>query len=602
MSRRLLDLITFREIQSRYRNVAVVMTMALLLSACSQIRTGAELPSAATAELIPVIEEQAPPLDPPAAPLPLPTQTRGPLPTKEAAVLASSSSVSDLAIDVEDIQLFPVPKIISGDLVTFHIQPDVPGEVSVENVPIVIYVDGQPISSGTLDWRNWEGKAQGTYEWVWNTTGTSGWHEVRVVLDEEDLIREGDDDSENNAATLSVRVGKIGERPLEERDARWISAEADCCTVHALTRTAAYRDLPELLSLVDSAVSEAASRLNTTPEEKLDIYFVERTIAQGGYTGSEMVIVYNDRPYIGGDLYDLLVHESVHILDRQFAPQRIEFLAEGVAVWTAGGHYWDQDLQRRTAALLKSNAYIPLAELANNLYPSQHETAYLEAGAFVDYLVAQYSWQEVREFYSNTSNADGSTDAEALDVNLRRYFNMSLAEMEANWLAELMALPLSDIEIADIQTSIRYFETARAYQKKHDPTAYFRSAWLPHPAQVVEKGNVADFLRQPDSETNFAVELMLRSAYEAIRSQDFGRANVLLTSIERFLSLEGSTIDPLTASYRDIVRTVVAFGYEPHRIVLDGSEADVLATTASGNQLFNLNLGLQRGDWILDPG
>jgi hypothetical protein len=579
--------------------VVFALTLLLFLISCSQINPRPELIAAtqeptATVQLPqPTVENQ------PAAEIP---QTTTPVPPESGSdplKTETEDKSDDLSIAVEDIQLFPVSKIISGDRVSFQVQPFVPKGVTVENVPIEIYVDGQLVSSDTLQWRNWEGNAQGVYEWVWDTSGLAGTHEIHVFLDSQDLIQEGDEDPTNNEVKTTVRVGKFSERPLEERDATWITAETDCCFVHALTRTAAYRDFPELLLMVDSAISEASSRLNEFPEEKIDIYFIERTIGQGGYAGSDMVIVYNDRPFIGGELYELLVHEAVHVIDRQFAPQRIKLLSEGVAVWAAGGHYEQQNLQQRAAALLAINKFIPLAELADNFYPAQHEIGYLEAGALIDYLVGIYGWPEVREFYSNTSLSDGPTEAEALDANLQRYFNLSLSELEAAWLKELLTYSPSEEEIAELQTTLRYYETARTYQKLFDPTAYFRTAWLPHPSEVIEFGNAADFLRQPDTETNFTLELMLRSTYDAIAEKDYIRANVLLESIDRFLDQKNGVTDPLVSNYQNIVHTVVAFGYEPHRVTLAGDMAEVLATTASGTRLFDLDLGLQRGDWIL---
>lgn len=580
-----------------YYGAALLFVVSLFLSSCSQ-----DPASVVPAEPTPALIAQKDP--PPATPLNqttevVPEATSLPPSTASAPTVASENILQDLNIKVEDIQLFPVPKIISGDRVSFQVQPFVPEALTVEHVAVDIYVDGQVVSADTLGWRNWDGKAQGIYEWVWDSSGKPGHHEVRVVLDGQDLIRDGDEDPANNEVTFNFRVGKSSERPLEERDASWITAEIDCCVVHALTRTAAYRDFPELLVLLDSAVSEVSSRLNEFPEDKINVYFIDRTIGQGGYAGTEMVVVYNDRPYIGGELYELLAHESVHIIDRQFAPQRTKFLAEGVAVWAAGGHYQKQDLQMRAAALLAINEYVPLAKLANDFYPAQHEIGYLEAGAFVDYLVGIYGWPKFREFYSNTSINDGPTEADALDANLERYFDASLAEMETAWLSQLAALSPSEDEALNLQTTVRYYETARNYQIRHDPTAYFRTAWLPHPGDVMEIGNAADFIRQPDTEKNFTVELILRSAYDAIAEQDFGRANVLLDTLERYLNQEGSTSDPLFTSYQNIVHTAVAFGYEPHKVTFAGDAAQVLATTATGNRLFNLDLELQRGDWIL---
>ena len=605
MGRRMLALLTALQVwrwipgikTKSFHGTVIVLVISLFLASCSQ-----ENSPAVTVEPTRIVAAGddaalATPVNQTAEVVP--TATSLPPSPSSAPIVDVENTTQDLAITAEDIQLFPIPKIISGDRVSFQVQPYVPKELTIENVAVDIYVDGQVVSADTLGWRNWAGRAQGVYEWVWDSSGQPGQHEIRVVLDGQNLIHEGDEDQTNNEATFAIRVGKSSERPLEERDASWITSETDCCVVHAVTRTAAYRDFPELLSLLDSAVSEASSRINEFPEDKLNVYFIERTIGQGGYAGSEMVVVYNDRPYIGGELYELLVHESVHIIDRQFAPQRTKFLAEGVAVWVAGGHYQKQDLQQRAAALLAINEYVPLAELANDFYPAQHEIGYLEAGAFVDYLVGRYGWPEVREFYSNTSLSDGPTEADALDANLQRYFGSSLAGIEAAWLAELAALSPSEDEIADLQTTILYYETARAYQTVHDPTAYFRTAWLPHPADVIETGNAADFMRQPDKEENFTVELMLRSAYDAKGERDFGRANVLLESLERYLAQEGATVDPLVASYQNIVHTAVAFGYEPQRVTLAGETAEVLATTATGNRLFNLDLELQRGDWIL---
>ena len=583
-----------------YRGAFTLLVAVFLLTSCSQIKDPGSSAARATAVVTTPADETSSPAPATEAP-PQPTSPPTVLPTRPPPTPAPTSTnvPGDLSIKEDDVILFPIPKIISGDRVTFQVQPYIPEEIPVENVGVDIYVDGNMVSSGKLDGRNWEGVAQGVYEWVWDTAGTAGRHDVRVVLDSQNLFEDGDEDPSNNETTFSVRVGKTSERPLEERDASWITAETDCCTVHALTRTAAYRDFPELLTLLDSAISEASSRINEFPQEKIDLYFVERTIGQGGYAGSEMVIVYNDRPYIGGNLYELLVHESTHIIDRQFAPQRINILSEGVAVWAAGGHYEKQDLQRRAAALLAINAYIPLAELANDFYASNHEIGYLEAGAFVDYLVSQYGWANVREFYSNTSNADGDTDADALDANVERYFDMSLSEMETAWLEQLAAIPLEDNDIAELQTTIRYYETARTYQKEFDRTAYFRTAWLPDPVDVVELGNTADFQRQPDTETNFTVELMLRSADRAIHEKDFARANVILDSLDRFLKKEGATVDPLVANYQNIVHTAVAFGYEPHEVTIDGYVAEVLATTATGTRLFTLDMGLRNGDWVM---
>jgi hypothetical protein len=127
-------------------------------------------------------------------------------------------------------------------------------------------------------------------------------------------------------------------------------------------------------------VVQAANKLAIMPSQKLPVYLIDRVVGQGGFAGTDMVVSYVYRRYAGGGFYELLVHEAAHILDQQFAPQRITFLAEGLAVWVSGGHYKSEDLNERSAALVATKRYVPLAHLIDGFYPVQHEIGYLEAG------------------------------------------------------------------------------------------------------------------------------------------------------------------------------------------------------------------------------
>lgn len=533
----------------------------------------------------------ATPIIPTATPLPATPTSRPPA--------TPTVIIDDLAISEEQVRLFPVPFIISGDRVTFQVLPDVPKRITVTDVDVDIYVNDELISTGKLDSRNWAGQAEGIFEWVWDTQGHMGQHTIRVVLDGKDLIVEGDANTENNEISFDVDIGKVTDRPLEERDAKWITAETDCCKVTILTRTTAYRDLPELLDEVEYAVAEAAIKLQEEPQQKIDVFFIDRTIGQGGFAGSEMTATYVDRAYATGNLHELLVHEAVHVIDRQFAPQRIKFLAEGIAVWVSGGHYKPEDLDQRAAALLAIEEYIPLADLVNDFYPAQHEIGYLQAGAFVKYLVDQFGYPTFREFYADTKSGEGQSDAEALDLNLQTYYDYSLAEMEAEWKAHLRSLTIEEVEIADLETSIRYYEVMRQYQKLYDPTAHFLNAWLPSPLAVQAEGNPADITRHPQNTINITLELILHSAETALMEQEFMRANVLLDSVERILAEDGAFNDPLSSAYMDIVQVATNFGYEVQNIDLQGDNATALVTTASGFYLQNLDFERRRGDWIL---
>jgi hypothetical protein len=579
----------------------IVSAIIILLVACrpSPAPSSAQMPEVTQTKAV-ITQAPEDPFTPSPSALPPTVTTTPPPPTSTPRPTFTPTAIpDDLSITDENIQLYPVPFIFSGDRVTFQIQPHVPDSITVSDITVEIFLDNQTISNKTLGSRNLAGQAEGIFTWIWDTTGQPGDHEIRVVLDGQDTIQEGDENQSNNETSFIVEVRRAGERPLAERDATWVTAETDCCDVYALTRTAAYRDLPELLEAVEMAVAQAAIRLHEEPDSRLDVFFIDRTIGQGGFAGSEMVATYVDRPYATGNLHELLVHEAVHVIDRQFAPQRTKFLAEGVAVWASGGHYKSEDLNERAAALLELDRFIPLSQLVEDFYPLQHEIGYLQAGAFVTYLIDQFGWPTFADFYSNTSADDATTEMQALDLNLQTYYNVSLSDIETEWLHYLQSLSPNANEVLDLETTIRFYDTIRRYQKLYDPSAHYLQAWLPHPHEVRKEGNPADLTRHPQSEINITLEVMFQAVDASMKTSDYNRANVMLDSIDRILDKSGAFSDPFSANYLQIVRTAPDFGYQVQEIDLQGDVATVLATTSSGIHLTELELQRRRGDWIL---
>ncbi|VAW39267.1 hypothetical protein MNBD_CHLOROFLEXI01-3771, partial [hydrothermal vent metagenome] len=438
-------------------------------------------------------------LPPTSTPLPtaIPTDTPTPLPP-------------DLSLTNEGLFLYPVPEIYAGDRVTFQVLAHVPDNVDPRAVTVHVLVDYQDIAAGSLSSPNLAGDAVGLFEWVWDTTDETGEHLVHVILDRFDTIQTGDENSENNQVALTVSVRDPQELPLNQQNATWVTAETACCFVNVVSGTAAYRDLPALLLKVETAVQQAAFRLEEEPGQKLDVYLIDRVIGQGGYAGSALVVSYLDRQYSGRSLEQVLIHEAVHLLDRQFAPDRIPFLAEGLAVWGSGGHYKPENISQRAAALVTIGQYIPLSELADNFYPVQHEIGYLEAAGFVNYLIDTYGWPQFKLFYADVTAGDAATMSQAMSLNLQQYFGVTLAEVEANWLTYLANLPEDRSAQSDLQTSIRYYNVMRRYQQAYDPTAYFLTAWLPYPGSLRTEGNPADLTRHPQAEVNVTLEVMLQ--------------------------------------------------------------------------------------------
>ena len=565
--------------------------LLLVLAACTLVPNDERDAVTVTTAVSPTV---TPTVQPPPTIIATPTLLPTTLPPT-----ATSIPAQDLSLNPNSVHLYPGPTIYSGDLVTFHIMPHVPPNLAPDTITIHVLVDGVVVGNDILDERNLDGQATGLLKWVWDTAGVIGSHEVQIILDRDDHIRSGDDDPLNNQVTLTVPVARERDQPILEADAQWLTTESNCCIIHAVSGTAAGRDLPELATMTETAVQEASTHLNEPLSRKIDIYFIDKVIGHGGYAGSSIVISYLDRDYAGAGLHEVLVHEASHVLDRQFAPQRIVFLTEGLAVWASGGHFKPDDLNQRTAALMATGHYVPLQELANDFYHAQHEASYSQAAGFVTYLIDTYGWPTFRAFYSDVTAEDAPTLAGSLDLNLQAYYGKSLSEIESEWLAYLASLPPDRTEVTDVLTTIRYYDAVRYYQTLYDPTAYFLTAWLPVPQEVQESGNPADLTRHPDSEVHVTLEVMLQATDTAIREANYELANILLDSLTRVLDSGGTFADPLSASYLNIVRSAKQLGFEVQQVQLSGNAADVWVTSAAKTTLNHLNFTLSRGTWVL---
>jgi hypothetical protein len=552
-----------------------------------------------------VVPTAASPTDEPptAAPPPTvaPTDVPTIIPTEPPAL------IEDLAISAENITLYPVPQLYTGDFATFQIAAQLPDNLNPYEVPVQILVDGNIIVDEPLGgWRNLNGDTVGLFQWVWEVGATVGDYTIDVILDPLDEIIDGDSNPDNNVATLTVSVASKQTLPELAQDQRWETYDSAYAKIHVVTGTAAHRDREMLINMVDAAVLEAANALNVQPvvDRKVEIFFIDRVIGQGGYAGGAMVISYLDRNYSGGGLYEVLVHESIHVLDANLEPQdRFSFLAEGLATYGTGGHYKVENLDQRVAGLLfDTDRYIPLETLINDFYPAQHEIGYLEAGAFLNYLAAIYGREKLLTFYKEVAYINGKSIAESMSDAMVREFGKTLAQLETDWHAYLQTLPRSADSVTDLTLTIDYYNLMRDYQQRYDPTAHYLYAWLPSPQALLERGQTASVTRHPQTIESVALEAMLESADNALRSADYTQTRVLLDSISRTLN-NGQFIDPLAAGYLQIARTAASLGYEAQDItfttVAGQPKAIIQATDPATNQLIPLMLILENSEWIV---
>ena len=228
----------------------------------------------------------------------------------------------------------------------------------------------------------------------------------------------------------------------------------------------------------------------------------------------------------------------IHRLDADLGGKyRPIFFVEGLAVFTTGGHFKKEPLVGRAAALYQLGWYIPLSYLADNFYPSQHETGYLEASTLIAYMVDTWGWDTFSSFYRDIQ-ASSQGDAEAIDNALQRHFSISFKQLEDRYITMLEPQPVNPDLVNDVRYTIELYDTLRVYQQKLDPSAYYRQLWTPGGKDARARQIVGDYLRHPDSPINQEIEGLLAVASQDLRSGQYDEAERNLFTIQqRLLSL-----------------------------------------------------------------
>ncbi len=394
-------------------------------------------------------------------------------------------------------------------------------------------------------------RTQATLMWAWDTRG----------------LTPGD-------YTLTYRITSAGQQgsvfvrlhPASERlqvNSGWASAQNECCVVHYVTGTAVERDLDDLLAMLDEQASMASSSLKADFSEPIQINLLPRVVGHGGFAGDEISVSYLERNYAGSNTAMVIHHEMIHILDARLGGElRPTLLVEGLAVYLTGGHFKKEPLKERAAALLPSQKgcvpadgagqlniegqtvcslgwYLPLEELADNFYFSQHEIGYLQAGSLIQFMVETWGWEKYAVFYRDIQPVESNSQSAAIEAALQTHFGLSLADLEKQYLAALRQVQISSENVEDVEQSIAYYDTVRAYQQILDPSAYFLNAWLPDEDQMREKEIVADLLRRPSTPPNLALENLLVAADQELQAGNYSRAEALLAAVNASLDVLG---------------------------------------------------------------
>jgi hypothetical protein len=482
-------------------------------------------------------------------PTPIPTPIPSPVPTEPAP---SPTPFIEPTPEVPDeflIRTHPDGGLFVGDLVSFEFISPAGFDVTNRQLQVEIQAPGAP-ELAPVEFRPFgiAGRMQATMVWVWDTQGIDP-GSYRLTLS---VVPDGPVWEEE------ILLRPESELPPPEPNAEWASVETNCCIIHYVTGTEAERDLAYLMEEADRQAELAVQRIGGNFEEPIIITMLPRVLGHGGFAGREISISYLDRNYAGSDFSMVLHHEMIHILDGRLGGEwRPSLFIEGVAVYLSGGHFKPEPIMPRAAALLEFPGdepedeygwFIPLDELADDFYATQHEIGYLQAAALVGYMEERWGWEAFDTFYRSMVPPDDMTPSQAIEAALRDNFSITLDQLEEDFIEVLREELVTAEHIEDVRLTVEYYNTVRRYQQAFDQSAYFRTAWLLWNEDMRNRGIVADYLRRPKEFENLAIENLLVAA-----NQRFVEGNY--TGTQNFLEAVNAALDVLIETEAELMPT-----------------------------------------------
>jgi hypothetical protein len=353
----------------------------------------------------------------------------------------------------------------------------------------------------------------------------------------------------------------------------WPVSNTEHFEFHYMPGTAAERDLAQLGTVAEASLARIRSVLDVEFTGQMDIYFVPRVFWQGGATYGDKVqlISYLDRNYAGVETWSYFSHEGTHALAQDLIQPKEEngggpdgVLVEGLAVWASGGHYRQEPVDDWAAVLASSGQYIPLADLRKGpFYDFQHETAYLEGGSFVKFLIEVYGLDTFKQLYGQATSDTAHDNA-----LVERLYGRDYAGLEADWLAYLSTRHPTSEETEAWRLEVRSFDLMRRYETELDPDARILPSNAP-PEWASDTLKI--FTGHPDAPANVVLETALIADQERLVGGDLDGAAALLDDVEAALDAGGALNRPslqarqailtlLAAQDRAVLRTDVA-GY-----------------------------------------
>ncbi len=531
----------------------VLAAVALLgLAACGTLVR----PILPTSTALPVTSTQV------AAAQPSPTATvsSAPLPSPQPTATPQPSPTPSAAWLPGEVRVYPGPIHYAGDLLTFEIPVENLDRLPEGAAPRVL-LDGESLDVQPFPVDSPLRETVMVFRWAWDTTGQEGIRHLVAAIPQPDGTQQ--------EVEFYVEIRPASERPRFESEAEWQQIRIPCCRIDYVSHTAAARDIDTIAERTSDSVRAVEARFGMDFPEVFPVVLIDNIWGNGAFAADQIVASYVDRAYVSLDLDSVLRHEATHYAARRFGEEAPTILVEGIAVYVAGGHYKPEPIPARAAALLPLELYVPLANLADNFRAHQHEVAYLEAAGLIAYLVEEYGWLDFLTLYGQDDIA--GSPSEWLDEALRRVYGVGLDAVEEGYLAWLEQQP-ADTQVDDLRLTISLFETIRRYQDAYAP--YQES--LPPLEAALERGISAEFVREPTSPENLALETLLIAVRVSLQEGRTFTAEELLRVINATLNDGNFTREPV-ADFVAISASLLEAGWEVQQIDLEQDRAVVRA-------------------------
>ncbi|HXD09978.1 MAG TPA: hypothetical protein VN653_07950 [Anaerolineales bacterium] len=484
-------------------------------------------------------------------------------------------------VPASEVHAYPGPAHYAGDILTFEI-PSFDGSPENEQKATLKLDQNEPFEV-TGQWSYYN---ELILPLALDTSGLTGTHTLQITTPD-DIIN----------TTYTFEVLPASKSPADEQNTAWMLRMTACCIFHYVSNTAAERDIQSIAEHFQKAANDFSKTTGKSLNTKMEVYFIDRLVYNGGFGGNgNLFVSYTDRyygPTVNWDDWETLArHEFSHAagVGLENLGDGIDFNYEGLAVYIAGGHYKPEPLAERGAALFDLGYYVPVGQ-----FIEQHELSYLYSAAMLTYIADAYGKDTVWKFLAADNDAsDGQPGP--LDIAIQNTFSISQDQFNdgfRTWLQDHDP----GTQLDDLRLTIKLQDLRRQYQDTYVPAPYLL---LGNDMRDVTRPEFLPLiLRESQSPANTAIELLIANGQEAIIEGDYSTAEQIINTLENILSSRNFETPP-ASDYLAIATTLIERGYSVDSLRVSDNSATAQVSTNTPT-LLTMQLQKSADGWVILP-